>query len=295
MNEKKKPNVAAIVLGVVAGLLAIALAVTLAVTFLKHKPAPKIETASDEIASAAAATAAPAETTTAASNSKQRTETTAAQRTEPAAANGYLEPSDRELAALGNDFYAYQLLDTLNRTFLLYDRNDPSHILIDFDPANADAEARMFTYHVCPLYAFLFGEPDTVEVDDIDPVFGGRCVAYDAEKLNFVAENVLNAKPLDFTRMTADSINGTFVRYENGVVCAGVYPFGATDGITARVAGRERLADGSFRFTIEYESWSSGEDPAPVDGTGELIAALKSTDGTPYWSILSYKADLRVR
>jgi hypothetical protein len=115
------------------------------------------------------------------------------------------------------------------------------------------------------------------------------------EKPNLVSENMLNLGPVDVDVFTAVQQDGRrYAAYKDGVLYMYLYPYGFETGFTEEAEKTERLADGSYRFTIGY-TYYDGDEKSDVNGEGTLIAAIREIDGKRIWSILSYTADLYIQ
>ena len=221
---------------------------------------------------------------------------------EPAAAGNEinLEATQAELDELlkGSDTRS-SLLGNMDMTMIKYDRNDYKHATCGFDPATAVPEDYLFCVTHSYFYAYCFGTPQMITYSESeDPFSNGYEHAYfpyKVDKLDWVSENMLNLGPVDVDAFTAVQEDGKrYAEYKDGVLYMYSFPYGFESGFSAEAKTTQRLADGSYQFTIGYEYYDGGEMRS-VDGEGTLIAAIREIDGIRIWSILSYTADLYIQ
>ncbi len=212
----------------------------------------------------------------------------------------YPEATQAELdELLKSTEYGGSLLGGMDMTMLWYDRENRNHVYCDFDPATASPEEYLFCVTRSYLYVYCFGEPQTVTYSESEDPFSNEFehsyFPYDVEKLNWVSKNMLNLGPVDIDTFTAVQQDGTrYAECKDDVLYMYYFPYGFESGFSEEAEKTERLADGSYRFTIEYTYYDYGEE-RDVNGEGTLIAAIREIDGKRIWSILRYTADLYIQ
>lgn len=296
----KKAKTAVIVLLVLA-ILSLAGAVT-AVIVTKNRGEGKEKDPSQTVSSADTPSETQAGTGVGSpSGETQSTEPTEAPSEAPSGAGPVnLEATQAELDELLKSTETKgSLLDGLNMTMLWYDMEDDKHVYCGFDPAAAAPEDYLFCMTHSYVYAYCFGEPQTVAYSESeDPFSNGfehSYIPYDVEKLNWVSKNVLNLGPVDIDTYTAVQEDGKrYAEYKDGVLYMYYFPYGFESGFGAEAENTQRLADGSYRFTVGYTYYDYGEE-RDVNGKGTLIAAIREIDSKRIWSILSYTADLYIQ
>ncbi len=200
-----------------------------------------------------------------------------------------LEATAADLEKLGTEFRFGSLLTALNFSFMEYGRTaDGERFTVDFD-AERDAllppGKRIFRSAYSFLYSACFGEPQSETTADEWIV-----IRYPERDIEFLARNVLNNRydsPDAFAPESKPGAEAYSVRTgdELWVYCTFV---GARDWLESRIRNIERLADGSYRFTVEY-AWNGTENV--LNGEGVLCAALREENGARYWSVFSYQTD----
>ncbi len=191
------------------------------------------------------------------------------------------EATEKELAELVSDeFGEAPLLNALNETTRKIVSESHYTFSLSADTSPEDCLFSGVVDHktgISALYEYYFGESEIVEREPDDPWRYGYA-KYPADKINWIAVNVLNLRAPDPEKA------------ENGFYCSDITYVDMHYWMEARITGTERLEDGKYRFTVAFQGMDFSNRYS-IENTGTLIAAIKELDGRRFWSFYSYHAE----